>query len=236
MIGACGYYQAKMPHSVRGGEVKPSTATVAFVSTRGGNEPIGFDSLEVQGLCPMDGGLYVPSHFPLVPPDTLRAWASLSFPDLAYAILSLYLDPAVIPPEKLRELVYRSYQKFDNDQVTPVRTFDTHMHLLELYHGPTLSFKDVALQFLGNFLEFLVQNHSNNNKSVVVLGATSGDTGSAAIAGLENKEGINVVIVYPKGRITPTQELQMISGRANNVLCLACPGNFDDCQVLLLLL
>jgi threonine synthase len=161
----------------------------------------------------------------------LESWRGYSFPVLAQAVLSLYLPETTISPGDLKRLIEKSFSTFEDECVTPIVTIDANFHLLELYRGPTLSFKDIALQFLGNFLEHLVQSHPAD-KPVVVLGATSGDTGSAAIAGLKGKTNIKMVILYPEGKISPAQEMQMITGNSANVTCLACPGSFDDCQTL----
>ncbi|PJF16940.1 threonine synthase [Paramicrosporidium saccamoebae] len=209
-----------MPHS-----------TPRLVSTRGSSQCEDFTSLKVQGLCPENGGLYVPSHFPHVGLPVLESWRGYSFPVLAQAVLSLYLPETTISTDDLKRLLEKSFSTFEDERVTPIVTIDANFHLLELYRGPTLSFKDIALQFLGNFLEYLVQKQTVD-KPVVVLGATSGDTGSAAIAGLEGKTGIKVVILYPEGRVSLVQELQMITGNSANVTCLACPGSFDECQTL----
>jgi threonine synthase len=177
----------------------------------------------------VDGGLYVPTHFPDLSGE-LAKLRNLSFTDLAHAILTHFFHSSVIPSNDLKALIDKSFAKFESNEVTPLRELGDDMWVLELYKGPTLSFKDVALQFLGNFLDYLV-GKNNASKPLVVLGATSGDTGSAAIAGLEGKKGIKIVILYPDGRVSPIQEMQMIADQSENVTCLACPGTFDDCQV-----
>ena len=202
---------------------------MAYISTRGASSPVSFDSLQVQGLCPADGGLYVPTHFPDLSGE-LAKLHNLSFTDLAHAVLAHFFHPSIIPDNDLKVLIDKSFAKFESNEVTPLRKLRDGMWVLELYKGPTLSFKDVALQFLGNFLDYLV-GKNDISKPLVVLGATSGDTGSAAIAGLEGKKGIKVIILYPDGRVSPVQEMQMIAGQGDNVTCLACPGTFDDCQV-----
>ncbi len=195
---------------------------------------IALNDLRVQGLCSADGGLYVPSAFPAVSLATLRKWRPLSFCDLAFEVLSLYMPSDVIGTDALRSMIARSFATFDCGEVTPIVSLGGGLHLLELYRGQTLSFKDVALSFLGNFLEHILAKHAAEGacaKPVLVLGATSGDTGSAAIAGLDGKANVNVIILYPAGRVSPIQELQMVAGKSANVHCLACPGSFDDCQV-----
>ena len=193
-----------------------------YISTRGGIEPIPFREAVMMGLA-RDSGLVLPERYPDVR-DRLAAWSSLSYPDLAFEILSLYADD--IPAEALRAIVDKSYAVFSHPDVTPVRPLG-RVHLLELFHGPTLAFKDVALQFLGNLFEYLLAG-SGEELNVVV--ATSGDTGSAAIHGIRGRDRQRIFVLHPRGRVSPVQEAQMTSVLDDNVFNLAIDGTFDDCQ------
>lgn len=184
-----------------------------------------------------DGGLFIPEEIPKLPSDWFTAWQYLSFPELAHQILSLYISPSEIPPNDLKDIIDRSYSTFRSDQHTPLVTLeeDEQIHLLELFHGPTFAFKDVALQFLGNLFEyFLVRRNQNKEGSarehLTVVGATSGDTGSAAIYGLRGKKDVSVFIMFPTGKVSPVQEAQMTSVLDDNVHNLSVDGTFDDCQ------
>ena len=204
-----------------------------YVSTRGGVAPVPFKEAVLMGLA-RDGGLLLPESFPDVR-DRLAAWSRLRYEDLAFEVVRLFADD--IPADALREIVRKSYAAFDSvppaaDQAwtgpepVPVRPAGP-VHLLELYHGPTLAFKDVALQFLGNLFEYVL-GETGGALNVVV--ATSGDTGSAAIHGLRGKRGIRVFVLHPAGRVSPVQELQMTSVLDGNVFNIALGGTFDDAQ------
>lgn len=173
-----------------------------------------------------DGGLLLPRTIPRIGCDTLAAWQELSYPELAFEIMSRFVDD--IPSSDLREIINRSYSNFSHDEVTPLVHHGDY-HILELFHGPTLAFKDVALQFLGNLFEYLLQK----SESVLnILGATSGDTGSAAIYGVRGKDRINIYILHPKGRVSEVQEKQMTSVLDENVFNIAIEGSFDDGQAI----
>jgi threonine synthase len=193
-----------------------------YISTRGQMEPIGFQDAVMTGLAP-DGGLLLPEFIPQVA-EHLEEWATLSYTELAFEIISLFADD--IPPAELAELIANSYASFDTPEVTPLVELGD-LFLLELFHGPTLAFKDVALQFLGNLFEYILQQRGGH---LNILGATSGDTGSAAIHGVRGKADINIFIMYPNGRTSPLQERQMTSVLDKNVFNLAVDGTFDDCQ------
>ena len=205
-----------------------------YRSTRGGSEGFTFTEAVLKGLAD-DGGLFIPHAIPSVPTDFLRAWYNYSFQDLALAILSLYISPQEISQDELRSLVNASYKSFRHEDVTPLRRLrkDLHLYVLELFHGPTYAFKDVALQFLGNLFEMLLKKKNVGKEvpeTLTVVGATSGDTGSAAIYGLRNKEHVSVFILHPKGRVSPIQEAQMTTVLDANVHNIAVEGTFDDCQ------
>lgn len=169
-----------------------------------------------------DGGLLLPDSIPDVRPQ-LAAWTSLGYTELAYEIIRLYAD---IPEADLRNLIARSYSTFHHPEITPVRQLGD-IHLLELFHGPTLAFKDVALQFLGPLFEYILKRTGGD---LNILAATSGDTGSAAIAGVRGRERIRIFVMHPRGRISPLQERQMTTVLDPNVSNIAVEGSFDDCQ------
>ena len=169
-----------------------------------------------------DGGLLLPATIPDVS-ERLSAWRSLDYRDLAFEIMRLYTD---LPEQVLRSLLARSYAAFRHSEVTPLRRLDD-LFILELFHGPTLAFKDVALQFLGNLFEYILDDL---DREMDILAATSGDTGSAAIHGVRGQDRIRIFVMHPHGRVSRTQELQMTSVLDGNVFNMAVEGTFDDCQ------
>jgi len=194
-----------------------------YLSTRGGIQPIHFKDAVMMGLA-TDGGLLLPESYPLVTPEDLNAWRRLSYPDLAFEIISRFVDD--IPSTDLKTLIDRSYATFTHAEVTPVVRKDG-VYILELFHGVTLAFKDVALQFLGNLFEYIL---AERGQHLNIIGATSGDTGSAAIHGVRGKKGINIFILHPHGKTSPVQALQMTTVTDANVHNIAIRGTFDDCQ------
>ena len=196
-----------------------------YISTRGQMKPVGFLDAVMEGLAP-DGGLLLPENLPNVS-GKLTAWAGLSYQELAFEVMSLFATD--IPPADLKALIEKSYSTFRAADVVPVVRVDG-FHVLELWHGPTLAFKDVALQFLGNLFEYVLEKRGGE---LNILGATSGDTGSAAIYGVHGKKNIRIFIMHPKGRTSPVQEKQMTSVLDDNVFNLAVEGTFDDCQHLM---
>ncbi|KAK4243005.1 tryptophan synthase beta subunit-like PLP-dependent enzyme, partial [Corynascus novoguineensis] len=209
------------------------TASQRYLSTRGEDSGLSFEEVVLKGLA-SDGGLYIPEEIPAA--TEWESWKDLSFVDLAFNVLTLYISPSEIPDEDLKDIIRRSYATFRSDDVTPLVHLQGNIHLLELFHGPTFAFKDVALQFLGNLFEyFLVRRNEGktgrDRYHLTVVGATSGDTGSAAIYGLRGKKDVSVFMLHPKGRVSPIQELQMTTVLDANVHNLAVTGNFDNCQV-----
>ncbi len=194
-----------------------------YISTRGNIQPIPFKDAVMMGLA-TDGGLLLPQSIPTISPETLDAWQGLSYRELAFSIISLFADD--IPEDDLRRLINRSYDSFDNREITPV-VRENGVYILELFHGPTLAFKDVALQFLGNLFEYLLKERGERMN---IVGATSGDTGSAAICGVRGKENINIFILHPHLKTSPIQERQMTTVLDANVHNIAVKGTFDDCQ------
>ncbi|KAF1964893.1 tryptophan synthase beta subunit-like PLP-dependent enzyme [Bimuria novae-zelandiae CBS 107.79] len=212
------------------------TVSQRYLSTRGGSYDFSFEEVVLKGLA-SDGGLFIPEEIPVLPSDWATKWHNLSFEDLAYEIFSLYISSSEIPSTDLKDIVRRSYATFRTKDVTPTVTLDKekNIHLLELFHGPTFAFKDVALQFLGNLFEyFLVRRNEGKSgrdrEHLTVIGATSGDTGSAAIYGLRGKKDVSVFIMHPHGKVSPIQEAQMTTVMDANVHNLAVDGTFDDCQ------
>ncbi|HOP39687.1 MAG TPA: threonine synthase [Geobacteraceae bacterium] len=194
-----------------------------YISTRGGIEPIGFKDAVMMGLA-TDGGLILPEEIPLLDPKELEAWRNLPYRELAYRVISLFCDD--IPAGDLKNLIDRSYDSFDHDEITPVVN-KGGVGIVELFHGPTLAFKDVALQFLGNLFEYLLKER---RQKMNIVGATSGDTGSAAIYGVRGKKNISIFILHPHGKTSPVQALQMTTVTDDNVHNIAVKGTFDDCQ------
>ncbi len=194
-----------------------------YISTRGNIEPVSFKDAVMMGLA-TDGGLILPERIPLIDRATLKSWEQLSYRDLACAVISLFADD--IPFEDLKRLIYSSYDSFDHPEITPL-VKENGIYILELFHGPTLAFKDVALQLLGNIFEYLLKERK---QKMNIVGATSGDTGSAAIYGVRGKENISIFILHPHGKTSPVQALQMTTVLDANVHNLAVQGTFDDCQ------
>lgn len=196
-----------------------------YISTRGSIEPISFKEAVMMGLA-TDGGLLLPKNLPSVDIDIVRTWQDLNYQQLAFEVLSLFISD--IPADDLQELIDRSYSTFIHPEITPV-VEKGECYILELFHGPTLAFKDVALQFLGNVFEYLLKESGGKMN---ILGATSGDTGSAAIYGVRGKERINIFILHPHKRVSPIQELQMTTVTDANVFNIAVRGTFDDGQAI----
>ncbi|KAJ2783140.1 threonine synthase [Coemansia interrupta] len=205
-----------------------------YRSTRGQVSGQSFESVVLEGLA-SDGGLYIPEHLPQLPADWQTKWADLPFAELAAELITLFVGSDLTRAE-VGELAAKSYATFDTPQVTPLVDLDAakNTHILELFHGPTFAFKDVALQFLGNLFEFFLERKNARDAGahhkITVVGATSGDTGSAAIFGLRGKKNVSVFILHPEGRVSPIQEAQMTTVLDANVHNVSIKGTFDDCQ------
>ncbi|KAH6562711.1 hypothetical protein BASA60_000893 [Batrachochytrium salamandrivorans] len=211
-----------------------------YRSTRGQSDILSFEDAVLQGLAP-DGGLYIPCSIPAVSAAELVQWRSLSFPALAAALFRKFISESEISDKDLSDITHKSFSTFaDPTVVTPLSRLPSPTHdnlwVLELFHGPTFAFKDVALQFLGNLFDYFLRrknasSHPNSKRHILtVVGATSGDTGGAAIYGLRGKPDIEVFILHPHKRISHVQELQMTSVLDANVHNIALKGSFDDCQ------
>ncbi len=199
-----------------------------YSSTRGADaeHPKSFCDILLEGLAP-DGGLYLPQTYPVLTEDELTKLRPLSYADLAYEIMHRFIDD--IPADDLRKIVNKTYTKevFGTGDITPIHTLEKNLHLLKCSNGPTLAFKDIAMQFLGHLFEYvLAKRHAEIN----ILGATSGDTGSAAEYAMKGKKGVRVFMLSPHEKMSPFQCAQMFSLQDKNIINVAVRGVFDDCQ------
>jgi len=198
-----------------------------YVSTRGAAPTLDFEAATLAGLA-ADGGLYVPEAWPTLSPDEIAALAGLPYAETAARVLAPFVGDA-LPPSDLLALCQAAYGRFAHAAVTPLVQLDHRVHVLELFHGPTLAFKDVALQLLGLLFErFLAARDTH----LTVVGATSGDTGSAAIDALANRAKVDLFMLHPLGRVSEVQRRQMTSVDAPNIHNVAIEGSFDDAQAL----
>ena len=197
-----------------------------YVSTRGGSADRLFSEVLMEGLAP-DGGLYVPAHYPTVDDATLQHWRGLPYAELAFEILALYIDD--VPPDELRAIIASTYtpETFGTEQIVPLRKLDESIALLNLSNGPTFAFKDIAMQLLGNLFEAEL---GRRGAEINILGATSGDTGSAAQYAMRGKQNVRVFMLSPLGRMSPFQQAQMFSLQDKNIHNLVVEGSFDTCQ------
>ena len=195
---------------------------IRYISTRGRQAPLAFQDAVMTGLA-RDGGLLIPDRIPDVA-GRLAEWQDLDYTDLAFEIIRLFIDD--LPETRLREMITAAYAAFAHPDVAPVVRVG-NLHVLELFHGPTLAFKDIALQFLGRLFEEILEER---NERLNILAATSGDTGSAAICGVRGQARIHIFVMHPHGRVSALQERQMTSVLDANVFNLAVRGSFDDCQ------
>ncbi|HXD40151.1 MAG TPA: threonine synthase [Ramlibacter sp.] len=197
-----------------------------YLSTRGDPGRKHFCEILLEGLAP-DGGLYLPERYPQVDAATLARWRGLPYADLAFEILSLYIDD--IPPDHLRTLCRRTYtpEVFGTAEIVPLKKLENGLYLESLSNGPTLAFKDMAMQMLGNLFEYEL---ARRGEELNILGATSGDTGSSAEYAMRGKRGVRVFMTSPDGRMSPFQQAQMFSLQDANIHNIAIEGVFDDCQ------
>lgn len=196
-----------------------------YISTRGLAPALSFEEVVLTGLAP-DGGLYVPETLPTFSQDEIASWAGLSYQDLAFKIMQPFVAGA-LSDQEFKQLIAEAYSTFRHDAIAPLVQTGHNEWVLELFQGPTLAFKDFALQFLGHLLDHLLKKR---NQKVVVMGATSGDTGSAAIEGCRRCDNIDIFILHPHNRVSNVQRRQMTTVIAPNVHNIALEGNFDDCQ------
>ncbi len=196
-----------------------------YVSTRGSAPVLDFEGVTLAGLA-SDGGLYVPEEWPQFSASEISAMRGLPYAEVAARVMEPFIGDA-LTPERLRELTGEAYGRFSHKAVVPLVQLDQQHWLMELFHGPTLAFKDVALQMLGLlFEEFL----SRRNEKLTLVGATSGDTGSAAIDAVAGRDGVEIFMLHPEGRISDVQRCQMTTVLAPNVFNVAISGSFDDGQ------
>jgi len=197
-----------------------------YISTRGDRTERGFSEILLEGLAP-DGGLYLPTSYPKIDDATLAKWRGLSYAELAFEVLSLYIDD--IPAVDLKALTAKTYTKavYGFDEITPLKHIEPGLCLEALSNGPTLAFKDMAMQLLGNLFEYEL---ARRGEQLNILGATSGDTGSAAEYAMRGKKGVRVFMLSPHGRMSPFQQAQMFSLQDPNIHNIAVEGVFDDAQ------
>lgn len=196
-----------------------------YISTRGEAPALSFEDVVLTGLA-TDGGLYVPETLPSFTASDIASWAGLSYRELAYKIMQPFVS-GTLSESELKDIIDRSYDNFRHDAVAPLVQIGHNEWVLELFQGPTLAFKDFALQFLGHLLDHVL---AKRQQKVVVLGATSGDTGSAAIEGCRHCENVDIFILHPYQRVSEVQRRQMTTVSERNVHNIALRGNFDDCQ------
>ncbi|HEY5597390.1 MAG TPA: threonine synthase [Kiloniellales bacterium] len=196
-----------------------------YVSTRGSAPGLRFDEVLLAGLA-RDGGLYLPEHWPAISAADIRAMAGLPYGEIVLRVLRPYVGDTVGDAD-LRRLLEEAYAGFGDGAVAPLKQLEPRLWLLELFHGPTLAFKDFALQVLGRLFDHVLERR---DERLTVVGATSGDTGSAAIEACRGRARIDIFMLHPKGRVSEVQRRQMTTVKADNVFNIAVEGTFDDCQ------
>lgn len=199
-----------------------------YISTRGQAPELTFEEAMLTGLA-RDGGLYVPSEWPTLSREQIAGFAGKPYADVAFEVMKPFVGDTFTDAE-FREIIAKAYSSFEHDAVCPVKQLDANHYLLELFHGPTLAFKDVAMQLIGQMFEVALKR---SGKRVTIVGATSGDTGSAAIEAFRGLDAVDVFIMYPHGRVSEVQRRQMTTPVEDNVHALAVDGDFDTCQALL---
>ncbi len=198
-----------------------------YVSTRGEAPALGFRDVVLAGLA-RDGGLYLPETWPTLTKREISALAGLSYPDAAFRIISLF-SGGEISDAALKRMIAEAYATFRHAAVAPLVQIGPNHFLLELFHGPTLAFKDLAMQFLARLMDHVL---AERGERATIVGATSGDTGGAAIEAFRGRGRTDIAILFPDGRVSPVQRRQMTTAREKNVQAIAIEGNFDDCQAL----
>ncbi len=198
-----------------------------YISTRGQAPALSFEEVVLTGMA-SDGGLYVPETLPEFSKEELADMAGLSYAEIAFRVMKPFVN-GEIDDETFRRLVTEAYATFNHDAVVPLKQLDASHFLLEQFHGPTLAFKDVALQLLGRLLDHFLKKRGER---AVIMGATSGDTGSGAIEGCRHCDNLDIFILHPHNRVSEVQRRQMTSVLADNVFNIAIEGNFDDAQAM----
>ncbi|WP_417685436.1 threonine synthase [Roseibium sp.] len=198
-----------------------------YFSTRGEAPVLGFSEVLLQGLA-RDGGLYLPETWPTFDAQKIASFAGKPYSDVAFEVIQPFVD-GEISDDELRAMIREAYAGFRHDAVTPLVQIAPNQFVLELFHGPTLAFKDVAMQLLGRLMDHVL---TKRGLRATIVGATSGDTGGAAIEAFRGRERTDVFILFPEGRVSPVQRRQMTTPSEANVHALALKGNFDDCQAI----
>ena len=198
-----------------------------YVSTRGQARSLQFEDALLHGLAE-DGGLYVPQSWPQLTPETIASFKTASYNEVAFTVIAPFIGDA-IAPARLREIIADSYADFADPHVAPLRPLADGHYLLELFHGETLAFKDIAMQLLARLMDEAL---ARQGARVTIIGATSGDTGGAAIAAFGGRAASDIFMLFPAGRVSDVQRRQMTTHAADNVYALAIDGTFDDCQAL----
>ncbi|UCA46365.1 threonine synthase [Pseudochrobactrum sp. XF203] len=196
-----------------------------YISTRGEAPVLGFSDALLAGLA-RDGGLYLPETYPQFSSDDIRKLRGKSYVEIALAVLTPFVN-GEIPDAEFEKMVRESYGSFRHDAVCPLVQTGANEFVLELFHGPTLAFKDVAMQLLSRMMDYTL---AQRGQRATIVGATSGDTGGAAIEAFAGRDNTDIFILFPHGRVSPVQQRQMTSSAASNVHALSIDGNFDDCQ------
>ncbi|MGH6809536.1 MAG: threonine synthase [Ensifer adhaerens] len=198
---------------------------VKYISTRGEAAPLGFCDALLAGLA-RDGGLYLPKEWPTLSKKEIRALRGKSYQDIAFAVLEPFIH-GEIPSAKFREMIDEAYATFRHPAIAPLVQTGPNAFVMELFHGSTLAFKDVAMQLLARLMDYVL---AERGERATIVGATSGDTGGAAIDAFAGRERTDIFILFPHGKVSPVQQRQMTTSKAGNVHAIAVNGNFDDCQ------
>jgi len=198
---------------------------VKYISTRGDQVELDFKEVIFEGLAP-DGGLYIPKTWPVLKKETIESFSKKNYQEIAFDVISPYIDSSLTDND-LKSIIKLSYSCFNDKEITPLHKVSDSEYLLELFHGPTLAFKDVAMQFIAQLMNFYL---TQNNNYINILGATSGDTGAAAIEGFKNISSAKLFILHPYEKISEVQRKFMTTVKSPNVFNIAIKGSFDDCQ------
>ena len=196
-----------------------------YISTRGQAEALSFDDVLLAGLA-RDGGLYLPESWPQFTANEIRDMAGKPYTEIVFKVVKPFVEE-VIPDADLKEIIADSYADFRHTAVAPLKQINGRIWVMELFHGPTLAFKDFALQMLGRLFDYVLKKRGER---ITIVGATSGDTGSAAIEACRDRDQIDIYILHPHGRVSEVQRRQMTTVTSRNVSNIALEGTFDDCQ------
>jgi threonine synthase len=198
-----------------------------YVSTRGEAKPASFNEALIEGLA-RDGGLYVPESWPQISRAEIAAFKGKSYAEIALRVVAPFVGND-IPERDLKRMIEEAYATFSHKDVTPLHRLSSGEYILELFHGPTLAFKDVAMQLISRLMDYVL---AANNERCTIVGATSGDTGGAATEAFRGRDRIDLVFMFPKGRVSPVQERMMTAITEPNINVVSIDGNFDDCQAI----